>query len=239
MRYLVEPGWLQPGPFAFLFLVVIGVLLPWGALRQHRRMAAGTLSPGRVQVYTSAIGTHAMFLLIVWAVVWEQGVHFFPRYTPSATHLAIGLVALAIGLVPLFGRFTKQDPVAKERTRLIAPRTAREHGLFYLVCITAGVAEELTYRGVLFTLLARLLGGWWMGALAAALLFGIVHLFQGWQSAGIAALMGLREQLVVGLTGTLFVAIVVHILHDAVAGAVISRRARREEGMRGDGTVAV
>jgi hypothetical protein len=40
--------------------------------------------------------------------------------------------------------------------------------------------------------------------------------------------MGLLAQIVVGLTGTLIVAIVVHALHDAIAGTAISIRARRE-----------
>ena len=42
-----------------------------------------------------------------------------------------------------------------------------------------------------------------------------------------ATAAGLVAQLVVGLTGTLLVAIVVHIVHDVIAGAVIGRRARR------------
>jgi hypothetical protein len=104
----------------------------------------------------------------------------------------------------------------------------------------------LTNRGLLFTLLAALVARWvpgtgawvaWVAWVAAALLasalFGVVHLFQGWKSAGIAALMGLREHIVVGLTGTLFVAMVVHALHDAIAGTVIGIRARREAAATG------
>ena len=59
--------------------------------------------------------------------------------------------------------------------------------------------------------------------------FGIVHLFQGWRSAGLVVLVALRDHIVVGLTGTLFVAIVVHMLHDAIFGTVSSRRVRRDE----------
>ena len=95
--------------------------------------------------------------------------------------------------------------------------------------MSAGVAEELAYRGLLFTLLSALLGGWWIPALIASAAFGIVHLFQGWKSAGIAGVMGLGGHIVVGLTGSLFVAIVVHMLHDAIGGTVIAARARRAE----------
>jgi membrane protease YdiL (CAAX protease family) len=206
----------------------------------HRRLAAGTLQITRTRIYRSAIGTHAAFLLMVWAVTRTERLDLFPVYRPNALHVVVGLIALAIGLLPLLQRFNRTDAITRERTRLIAPRTPREFAGFYVLSITAGIAEELTYRGLLFTLLAALAIGvlpraaaWAVAAAVASIVFGIVHMFQGWKSAGIAALMGLREQLVVGLTGTLVVAIVVHALHDVIAGTVIGLRARAEEAATG------
>ena len=229
MRFLVDPAHVRLDAAGWLFLVIICVLLPLGALRQHRRLTAESDQPTRTRIYASAIATHAAFLLMVWWVVRDQNLQLLPAYRPALAHLAIGLGALALGLLPVLERFRLHDPVAGERVRLIAPRTPREFGFFYLLSMTAGIAEELTYRGLLFTLLAALLRSWWLAAIVAAAAFGIVHLFQGWKSAGIAGLMGLREHIVVGLTGSIFVAIVVHTLHDAVAGTVIGMRARREE----------
>jgi membrane protease YdiL (CAAX protease family) len=230
MRFLVDPSHVRLNPTAWIFLVIVCVLLPVAVVRQHRHLASGMLQVTRMRIYAGAVGTHAVFVLMVWAVTHTGRLDLTPPYRPNAFHVVIGLIALAIGLLPLLERFQLDDPVARERTRLIAPRTGREFVVFYLVSATAGVAEELTYRGLLFTLLAALLGGWWMAALVTASVFGIVHLFQGWKSAGIAALMGLREQLVVGFTGTVLIAIVVHALHDAIAGTVIAVRARHEEG---------
>lgn len=231
MRFLVDPSQVRLDAPAWIFLVVVCVLLPLVVVRQHRHLAAETLQLSRMRLYASAIGTHAAFLVMVWVVTRTGGrLDLTPPYQPTTFHVVIGLVALAIGLLPILERFQLDDPVVQERTRLIAPRSGREFAVFYLVSLTAGVAEEVAYRGLLFTLLAALLGGWWMPALLASGVFGIVHLFQGWKGAGIAALMGLREQLVVGFTGTLLIAIVVHVLHDAIAGTVIAVRARREEG---------
>jgi membrane protease YdiL (CAAX protease family) len=240
MRFLVDPATVTMGAVAWVFLVVICVLLPLSALRMHRRLAAGTLQITRTRIYVSAIGTHATFLLMVWAVTRTERLNLLPPYHFRPLHVVIGLIALAIGLVPVLERFNLSDAIARERTRLIAPRASREFGVFYLLSITAGVAEELTYRGLLFTLLAALVigwlpatGAWTFAAVISSLVFGIVHMFQGWKSAGVAALMGLREQLVVGLTGTLVVAIVVHALHDVVAGTVIGLRARSETAATG------
>jgi CAAX protease family protein len=229
MRFVVDPGLVDLGrPLAWAFLVIICVLLPIGALRQHRRLESGTHPPPRMQLYVSAIITHGALALLVWVVARGQRLNLLPPYRPTAVHVIIGLLALAIGLLPLLERFRLNDAIAEERTRLIAPHRPTEHALFYLVSLTAGIAEELTYRGMLFTLFAAILGSWWVAAIIAAAAFGVAHLFQGWKAVGIAALMGLREQLVVGLTGTLFVAMAVHMLHDAIAGTVIAARARRE-----------
>lgn len=229
MHFLVDPALVHVGVAGWVFLVIVGVILPIGALRQHRRLAAGTHTLTRLNIYVSAIATHAFFVLMVWVIVRGGRLDLFPPYQLSRFHVLIGAVALVAGLLPMLRLLRAEDALSRARVRLIAPRTPREFGLFYVVSISAGFAEELTYRGLLFTLLAALTGSWWIAAVVASALFGIVHLFQGWRSAGIAALMGLREHLVVGLTGTLLVAMVVHALHDAITGTIIGRRARREE----------
>jgi len=236
MRFLVDPASVTLNPTGWLFLFAICVGLPLGALRQHRRLKAGSLTLSRSRIYQSAVATHAMFLLLCWVAIRGARLELFPAYRVSAWHALIGLLALGSGLLPLVRPFRRNDPVARERLLMIAPRTRKEFAAFYLVCVTAGVAEELAYRGVLFTLLAALLGAWWPAALIAAALFGIVHLFQGWKSAGIAALIGLRDQIVVGLTGTLFVAIVVHMLHDVITGSVVAIRAGGEAAIGAGGT---
>jgi membrane protease YdiL (CAAX protease family) len=233
MRFLVDPAQVILGPEGWFFLAIICVVLPLAALRQHGRLRAGTFRPTRTRIYTSAIVTHAAFLLLTWIVIRAAELDLFPIYQFTWFHAVVGAVALAIGLLPIFERFRLGDTLAHERTRLIAPRTPREFATFYFLSVTAGVAEEITYRGLLFTLLAVLLGGWWSAALAASLAFGIVHLFQGWKSSGVAALMGLREHIVVGLTGTLVVVMVVHALHDAIAGTAIGLKAARDEQFTG------
>ena len=228
MRFVADPSGVGVGPIAWIFLATMLLLLPVAVLRQHRALGAGTAVPSRREIYLGAVVTHAFMLSLAWFVCLAERLDLLPPYRPTLLHALVGLIALGVGLLPLLERFRRRDPAEEERLRLIAPRTPREHGLFYLLSLTAGIAEEFAYRGLLFTLLAAVFGGWWIAALVGAAAFGIVHLFQGWKGAGLAGLMGLREQLVVGLTGTLFVAMAVHMLHDAIAGTFISLRARRD-----------
>lgn len=233
MRFLVPPETLHLGPAAWLFLAAVGLALPLAAVSQHRRRVADRPEVTRAGIYVSALITHAGLLLLTWLVVRGQPMPLLASYRPDATDLGIGVASLAIGLVALLPRFRQTDPEARRRTRMIAPRTPGEYLSFYLVAVSAGVSEQLAYRGVLFLLLAALavpfmspLAAWIVAALASALVFGIVHVFQGWKNAALAGLIGLRDQIVIALTGTMFVAIVVHAVHDITAGTVIGRRER-------------
>lgn len=229
MHYLVDPSQVHVGPFAWLFLAVLCVAMPVLVVRQHRGLQSGAMpAPSRHEVYASAIVTHVILLLAVWAVAHSARLDLLPFYELRSRDAVIGLVALASGLPLLSERFGQPDPIARERTRLIAPRTPGDHALFYSMSLTAGVSEELAYRGALFVLLAALTGGWWLAALLSAVAFGLVHVFQGWRSAGIVTLVGLRDQVVVGLTGTLAIVVIVHVVHNVIAGTILGIRARRE-----------
>ena len=224
MRFLVDPAVLTPGLGSLLFLLLLCVVVPIAAVRQHRMLARETVTISRLRIYASGVTTHAVLLVLSWLVVLEQRIDLLPSYRPTGLHALLGLAALAIGVLPVLR--SRTDRVAQERTRLIAPRTAREFAAFYLLSGTAGIAEELAYRGILFALLSALTGSWWIAAVLAAAFFGVAHLFQGVKSAGLAALMGLRDHIVVGITGTLWIAIIVHVVHDVIAGTVIGLQAR-------------
>jgi membrane protease YdiL (CAAX protease family) len=236
MQFLVDPSRLELGVASILFLVVLCLLLPLAAIQQNRQLATDDRlrqTVSRQRIYVSALVTHAVLLALALWVVREQDINLLPAYRPAAAHFLIASAALALGLILVMDRFRLKDAVAEERARMIAPRTPREHATFVAVAISAGISEETVYRGVLFLLLASVLEFWWLAAIVQAIAFGIAHSFQGWKSSSLAALIAVRDQIVVGLTGTLIYAIVIHALHDLVAGAVIALRARREEAAAG------
>lgn len=220
----------RPGLATWAFAFLVGVLLPALVIRQHYAMKTGSMqAPSRSQLYASALATHAVLLVGVLATVWADDVWLFPAFAIDGGRLLAALGALAIGLVLLLEGLRVTDALAKERSRLIAPRTPRELAAFCGVAASAGISEQLAYRGVLFSFLLWYTGSFWAAALLAAIPFGLVHLFQGWRSAAIVTVIALRDQLLVLLTGTLVYAIAVHIIHDIIAGLVLMRRARRED----------
>lgn len=228
MPFPVDPAVIEPGIMSWLFLATLLGALPVAVLAQQRRLALTgpeAVPLDRRTVYASAVITHAFILLGAWLTIRELAASVIPMRVPGPVDYGIAALALAAGLVPL-AMTSWVDDHARERAALIAPRTAREFAGFAGVAVSAGIAEEIAYRCVLFALLAHVLGNWWAAGIVGGAAFGIVHMFQGWRSAVVAAALGVIAQVTLGLTGSVLLIIAVHILHDLIAGIVISRRAR-------------
>lgn len=61
----------------------------------------------------------------------------------------------------------------------LAPRTLVEFALWGGICISAGICEELLFRGYLLRQFSSLRGKIWIGVLASSLIFGCGHGYEG------------------------------------------------------------
>lgn len=97
----------------------------------------------------------------------------------------------------------------------LIPITRRERMIFAAVAISAGICEEVVFRGWLLSVLHNPLG--FTGTtlvLFAALLFGLCHIYQGPTGVFGATAAGVLLTGVYVLTGTLLAPIVLHALID-------------------------
>jgi uncharacterized protein len=105
---------------------------------------------------------------------------------------------------------------------LLMPSTSKEKVLYGLVAISAGVTEEILYRGfltyVLLTSFPAL--GIWLSIFVAAFLFGLGHLYQGISGVLRTFILGLILSMVYLATGTLLLCIIIHMLID-LAGTLL------------------
>ena len=106
------------------------------------------------------------------------------------------------------------------------PDTAQERAWWVLVSTLAGIGEEITWRGVQTALLAYLTGSFVAGAMLSATSFGVAHYMQGWKSAAIIAVFALGLQGVVWISGSLYIAMLVHVLYDITAGLTYGKLGR-------------
>lgn len=167
-------------------------------------------------------------VVILWA--WERRSWRLLGLTPpGGWRLLVSLALLApfVWLVLRQRRGVRRltpDGAAAVRSRLagvefILPHTRDERRWFTILSATAGVCEELVYRGFIMWVLASYTGAA-PALLLQALLFGLGHAYQGRQGVLKTSAVGLVMALIVVATGWLLPAMIVHALIDVGAGVV-------------------
>lgn len=201
----------------------------------------------RLRAYRTTIlfqWAHAFLVLGIWWWIGRQ-------WTDLGVGLPLGwgfAVALALAVVVLgviWNQWVRvrRDPQFRARLREqlpelqgFVPTTPNEVNTFRALAVTAGICEELVYRGFLL---------WYLGtymplALAVPLMmvaFGAGHLYQGVKPAAqIAAIAGIAA-LFYMLSGSLWIPIVLHTLVDLNQVAV-ARAALQTGGEDGEPVAA-
>lgn len=216
-----------------VLLVVFFVAYPlygwrtWEATR--RKVAAGHLS--RLSIFREVVlvqwGATALLAVLWWLA--ERGPEALALGWGSGPGLwrAWGLVALAVFFLATQDLMLRRSAEARQKFRAqlegvdaLIPRNGRELGGFAAASVTAGVCEELLYRGFLF---------WWfqglgLGTVGAAILstlaFGLAHGYQGWGGVLKTSLVGGAMMGLVLLAGSLWPAVVLHALVDLFGGSM-------------------
>jgi membrane protease YdiL (CAAX protease family) len=149
-----------------------------------------------------------------------------PRWSTGAVALALALFATqgAIAFVRSKRRVARHDP----RLWMLTPRGGRERSLWVAVALSAGIGEEISYRGVLFVLLWRATGSALAAAAIAAVAFALAHVAQGWAVVGIVAVYALGFHALVWISGSLYLAMIVHFAHDLWVGLWVARLVAKE-----------
>jgi membrane protease YdiL (CAAX protease family) len=97
----------------------------------------------------------------------------------------------------------------------LLPTTVRERYLWAAVALSAGICEELVFRGWLLTTLQNSIGlGATASFIAAAMIFGMAHAYQGATGVLLTTFAGAFFCLLYVGTGSLVIPIVLHVLID-------------------------
>src|SRR5438132_1664309 len=148
---------------------------------------------------------------------------------PEGWRLWLGalLPATYLVLVVMQGRALAAKPQAQARLarkleplRALIPHTLEEYRLFVPLCLTAGVCEELLFRGYLVWVLQA-----WIGLLPAALVsmvaFGLAHAYQGFKFGVRAFFAGVAMGVLALATGSVLPGMALHALIDLGSGWII------------------
>lgn len=155
--------------------------------------------------------------------------------------LSGGLIGILLGLAvvaivalrhPSWRGITDESAVslrrASEKLARMMPRSDRDIAAFYRLSITAGICEEVLYRGYLIWYLQGLGLALIPAALVSSLIFGFGHLYQGWSGMIKTGAVGAFLAGTYLLSGSLFVGMLIHALMDMYSGRLLHMAWSRE-----------
>jgi membrane protease YdiL (CAAX protease family) len=192
-----------------------------------RRPGPGTTRE-RMVIWSNTLIAQGLLLLIAWLAGRSFGYRFF---APVARGRDVIAAAAALAACFALREVARRMLSEEERRRLavyrLAPRSAVEWAAWSLVAILAAVAEEIAYRGVGVAVIGYSTGSLSLAIVVCAAAFAVAHALQGVKSAVVIFAFALVMHALVLVTGTLLLAMGVHLVYDVIAAASIAREARR------------
>ena len=145
--------------------------------------------------------------------------------------LTFGLIVLLAVLYTADLIFSIRKWKAKESvmgtlddTTPFLPKKLRELPAYIIMCLSAGVFEEIIYRGYMVTYFLPEYnfksGLPVLAVMAPAFLFSLAHYYQGWQAVLKIFLLSLLLGMIFLSSGTIWVVMLIHFLIDLVGGLV-------------------
>lgn len=215
-------------PAGWSHLAYFGLLIPLLVVRGRMKIRDTQKPlPNRLRHFQTTSSSLVMFAAISLLVARAEWIELFPRTWPPLLAVLAGVVMLVTTVALMRPRWRRavehRTPVGARVLHLCMPANGVERAWWIAVSVLAGISEEITWRGVQTALLSNLIGRLWIAAIICAISFGLAHMVQGWKSSAIIVFFALGFQVLVWLSGSLYVAMVVHIAYDITAGLSYGR----------------
>ena len=234
---------------AWALTFVLAVVLPTlGYIRFRQMLArADQVVPLRrkLALYASTVAVQWLLSATMLLILRRHGLSAGDAGERLAdSHLTFGvtfalLMILAVVSCIVLRRVRRAKPAvltkAVGRLRRLVPAFGPEMAAFVVVCLTAGVCEEMLYRGWLVNLLRAATGSAWAAVGAAAIVFGLGHAYQGVKGMLRALFVGLQLAILYVMVGSLIPGQVLHAGVDllvGVAGALAVSRLNAAEAQQ-------
>jgi membrane protease YdiL (CAAX protease family) len=215
----------------FLLAVALPVAGVWSFRRFARQIEAGEPSDRTAMCRQTLFVQWSTFTILVLAwLAFRRPFADLGLVAPGGAGFFAGLLLL----VPLLywlvrawrgARVADAGERAKFASELgllqhFLPNTRESYRCFVGVSITAGIVEEIAYRGFAFWYFAHYLPPWAV-VFVTAIAFGLGHLYQGIANALRVTLGGIAFGAYYLLTDSIWLPIVTHMLVDLLQGAMV------------------
>jgi membrane protease YdiL (CAAX protease family) len=219
------------------FLLIGAGVVAAGFLAQHAPSAGGPAAADQLASHSQAIQIYVTVGLMDWALLYYcwAGVH---RYGGSLWTLAGGrwtswksvLIDVAIALpfwvlwegtaygVHWLLALNSLGPGAARTVDSLLPQSLLETVVWIGVSITAGICEEIAFRGFLQRQIHALSGNMVVAVLGQGIVFGLFHAYQGWRNVVVISVLGVVFGALAAWRGNLRVNIITHAWSDIWGG---------------------
>jgi CAAX protease family protein len=133
--------------------------------------------------------------------------------------IAAGFWLIAIVVLGVTS-FALHATKAGQNVRYLLPQNHLEISLWVLASMTAGICEEVIFRGYFQRQFSAWTGNVRAGVLLSAAAFGAGHIYQGWRSAVVILVYGLLFGILAEMRKSLRPGMMTHAWHDGFAGLV-------------------
>jgi uncharacterized protein len=218
-RTLIAPVW---HTVVLLAVFVALTILGWLAQRHAHRNALNSVPPSRlVPLQVQAIVFELAILAWVWFGVRRKGVRIrelvggrWPNARSVGTDILLGgglwvfWIAISRAVNFFFGHHADTIPY---------PSNLLEGVLAIAVAVSAGICEEIVFRGYLLRQFRAMVGSATTAVFLQAAVFGLPHVYQGFRVAMMAAAYGVLFAALALWRGSLRPSIVAHAWSDIAA----------------------
>ena len=219
--------------------MIVAILLVFSFAGASPQKQAGTGPYARVVLYGGTFLFELIVVLLIWFWIRRSGSSMrdliggrWPTVESFLLDFALAIgflivadcllagIRIALGTVDLHAMhdLAKQKEDIKKVVGELIPRNYMELGLFILLSASAGVFEEIIFRGYLQRQFGALMHSAYAGILCSAAIFGLSHAYQGGRMMIAIGIYGAMFGLLVHLRKSLRPAMMAHAIQDAGSG---------------------
>ena len=219
---LIAPAWHTAALISLML-----ALSWWGAHRQSFSPVAVSPRPhGHIFPYTFMIIMEWLMIAFAWYGLRLKKVSFrellgSERISAKSLFRDLGIAILfligsdtILGIIVIILHATRNEAVQ----RIVPQKTTLEIALYLLLALSAGICEEIMFRGYLQKQLFRLFGNESLAVLLQGIVFGAAHGYQGIKFMFALGVYGCLFGLLVRWRNSLYPGMMTHALQDSFAG---------------------
>jgi membrane protease YdiL (CAAX protease family) len=215
--------------FLILVLFLVQPIHGWLSFRRYLKKIAAGEPADRPKLYRETQVLEWGFLAVLLAVFFGLSRDLSTLgfvgvggkgFWICAALIAVGSIALILSTKS--GRRLSQSERDKQRAAFgdlghFLPQDDRDLASFYRVSVTAGIVEEIVFRGFVLWYLTFFMA-LWPAVLVSSVAFGLGHSYQGFSGIIRTGLIGLAFGTLFVVSGSIWLPIIGHILVDVLQG---------------------